>query len=199
MRTEEYFAGLVEGIKHPSMLENTHKIAALLHMAWMDSSRVFIAGNGGAAAHALHFTADLRKNIANPLSPHRAYQTGILAYCLLDNMSLLSANANDLGYDTVFSEFLRSEGQSNHIFVVLSTSGSSKNVCRAAREALEKKMSLVAICAREESNLARIAQDSLLSVVHHPDIRGQEDLMGILCHAVVGELIRKACPEVPPL
>ncbi len=90
---------------------------------------VLIMGNGGSAATASHFACDLQA-AARGGRPLRVRS-------LNDNVPLLTALANDLGYDNVFSEQIASHAAPGDVVIVLSASGDSENIVRAVRTAKE--------------------------------------------------------------
>jgi D-sedoheptulose 7-phosphate isomerase len=101
------------------------KAIDLLHEARLNGRRVFIMGNGGSASTASHFVCDLAKNTRRPGVPH------FRVIGLADNMAILSAYANDEGYESVFAQQLANLIQAKDIVIGISTSGSSPNVLRA--------------------------------------------------------------------
>lgn len=101
---------------------------------------VFAAGNGGSAAEAQHFTAEL----LGRLHPDRD-RDALRAVALHAETSTLTAVANDYGYDNVFARQVRGLGRRGDVFVGLSTSGSSQNVVRAAEDAAARDMVTIAL------------------------------------------------------
>ena len=95
-----------------------------LHQARMDGQQIFIMGNGGSASTASHFVCDLAKNTRLPNMPH--YKV----IGLTDNMAILSAYANDEGYENVFAMQLANLVNPDDIVIGISTSGNSPNVLR---------------------------------------------------------------------
>ncbi len=102
-----------------------HKAIDILHEARLNGRRVFIMGNGGSASTASHFVCDLAKNTRHPNWPD------FRVIGLADNMAILSAYANDEGYENVFAQQLASLVQSNDVVIGISTSGNSPNVLNA--------------------------------------------------------------------
>lgn len=102
-----------------------HDVIDILHMARIDDRQVFIMGNGGSASTASHFVCDLSKNTRMVGKPH------FRVVGLTDNMALLSAYANDEGYDQVFVQQLASFVQPDDVVIGISTSGNSPNVLEA--------------------------------------------------------------------
>jgi D-sedoheptulose 7-phosphate isomerase len=102
--------------------------------AWRKDRRVFVLGNGGSAATASHFVSDLHGATrvtmgAGPPNPRGGRRLG--AFSLTDNVPLLSALANDLGYERVFSEQIAASVHAHDVVVVLSASGDSENIVQA--------------------------------------------------------------------
>ena len=89
------------------------------------AERVYIIGNGGSYANAAHIANDL-------------LACGIAAFTL--DAATLTASANDFGYDTVFSRWIRTVGQPGELLIALSGSGKSANILSAIDEAQAKGM-----------------------------------------------------------
>lgn len=113
--------------------------AALLEQAYQDARTVFVCGNGGAAAIAGHFACDHGKGV-------RA-GTGFFprVRCLGADMPLLTAIANDISYEEVFSFPLEADGREGDVLFAISASGSSPNVLRALRTAQGIGMKTIAV------------------------------------------------------
>jgi D-sedoheptulose 7-phosphate isomerase len=108
---------------------NIELVIQALMQAHAAGRSVFVFGNGGSAALASHMACDLGKGMVD-VTPKR---NRVLA--LTDNVPLLTAWANDVNYDQVFSEQLRSLLQPNDIALAISSSGNSANVLSALRVA----------------------------------------------------------------
>jgi D-sedoheptulose 7-phosphate isomerase len=107
------------------------RMADILVVAWRSQRRVFACGNGGSAASACHFAADLTKLTAPPGGPR------LRAVSLAESLSAISAIGNDLAYEEIFAEQLRGTIDVGDVVFGLSTSGSSRNVLRALEYANE--------------------------------------------------------------
>src|SRR5947209_11377832 len=105
------------------------ELGEILYRTYRNGQRVFTLGNGGSASTASHMAADLAKNTIGP----NMRRFRIMS--LNDNLSLLTALSNDLGYEHVFSEQLMNLIHPGDVLVVLSGSGNSPNVLRAIRYA----------------------------------------------------------------
>ena len=149
--------------------------------------KVLAFGNGGSAADAQHFVAELvgwygikdRK----PLE----------AICLNTNVSNLTAIANDAGYENVFSRQIEAFGNKGDVAFGISTSGNSPNVVKAFNVAKEKGMRAIALTGERDSKLSAIA-DYVLKVPSNDTPRIQEAhiaVIHIICDIVERELFLK--------
>jgi D-sedoheptulose 7-phosphate isomerase len=107
----------------------------LLKQAFTTQKKVLLCGNGGSAADAQHLATEF----VIRLSPH-IQRPGLPAIALTTDSSLLTAGANDLGYDNVFTRSIEALGNEGDVLIGISTSGSSQSVNRAFQKAREKKM-----------------------------------------------------------
>ena len=120
----------------------------LLDQARQRGSRIFIFGNGGSAATALHFACDLGKGTIEEGKPR------FKVWALPGNQSLLSALANDWGYASVFAEQLESLAEPGDVAIAISGSGSSENVLRAVDVATAKGLTTIGIVGFDGGELA---------------------------------------------
>src|SRR2546427_8048029 len=113
------------------------------------NGRILGWGNGGSAADAQHFPAEL-------LNRFERERPGLAAIALTTDSSTLTAIANDYEYEQVFSKQLAALGQAGDVLLGISTSGNSKNVARAVSAAHEREMAGGALTGRgggERGNL----------------------------------------------
>ena len=129
--------------------------AELLGAAYRDGRTVFVCGNGGLAAIAGTFVPDHVKLVRSDtdLIPR--------VVSLADNMSMITAIANDMGYAEVFAYQLSTQARDGDLLTVISASGDSENVVRAARWALEAGMSVIAMTGFSGGRLRDMATISL--------------------------------------
>lgn len=106
-----------------------HGVIQLLLRAYREDRQVFIIGNGGSAATASHFACDLSK------STIRAGRNRFRVIALTDNVPLVTAWANDVGYENVFSEQLANLMNEGDLLIAISGSGNSPNILKAVEEA----------------------------------------------------------------
>jgi D-sedoheptulose 7-phosphate isomerase len=99
---------------------------AVLEKSLDEKRQVFLAGNGGSASTASHMATDLMHGIGGK------FGTGLRAVSLADNTSLITATANDVHFDEIFATQLRHLAMKGDVLIVISGSGNSPNIIRAA-------------------------------------------------------------------
>lgn len=102
------------------------EIITVLQRAFEEEHTVFVFGNGGSASSASHMVSDMNKGLGDARREKR-----MKVMSLTDNVPLLTACANDQGYETVFSEQLKNFIQPGDVAFAISCSGDSGNVLRA--------------------------------------------------------------------
>lgn len=153
---------------------------ALRLRAVLDSGgTVFAAGNGGSAADAQHFVAELVGRFGKDRAPMRAIALGT------DDVTA-SALANDFGFDAALDRQLAALARPGDVLVAISTSGMSANVCSAARNARDLGCSTIALTGAGGGQLAGIA-DFALRAPSDSTARIQE--VHSLCLHVLAELL----------
>lgn len=158
------------------------KFAELIKDAQINQHTVFVIGNGGSASTASHWATDLGKGL------HHRKDRGVKALSLADNIAWISAAANDINYDSIFSDQLRAHGKNGDLLVAISASGNSPNIVEAIRQAKDMDITSLSIVgfdggrAMEMSNFA----------VHIPTDHGKyglvEDVQLILNHFLCDHL-----------
>ena len=141
-------------------LPNVIAIAKLLRGCLDQGKKILIAGNGGSAADAQHFAAEL---IGRYLEERRA----LAAIALTTDTSILTAVGNDYGFDEVFSRQIDGLGCEGDVFIGISTSGNSTNLVKAFDVARERKVVTVALVGKSGGVLKEIANHVLLIPSSH--------------------------------
>ncbi len=127
----------------------------LISTAVQENRRVFVAGNGGSAAIADHLCCDWTKGTHTPgLVPLRTQS-------LASNVPMLTAIANDFGYDAVFSRQLEMLGSAGDVLLLISSSGNSPNIVTAVAAARQMGISTIGFTGFAGGALAREADVSL--------------------------------------
>jgi len=124
-----YLNYLVTAIEHFES-EEFLGMVKILKEARQARKNVFIIGNGGSASSASHIANDWIKNTRQKGKPD-------LKVLPINDIALFSAYANDEGYESVYSEQIRSFGEEGDLLIAMSTSGNSPNVLKAIRAAKE--------------------------------------------------------------
>lgn len=131
----------LDGLRAVIERVDVEQIAALvmdLKRAYDADQQIFILGNGGSAGTASHMSCDLAKNVLGKLPNKSARRFRVMS--MTDNVPLITALANDLGFDHVFTEQLHLFARKGDLLIVISGSGNSPNVVGAAE--LAKEMGL---------------------------------------------------------
>jgi len=111
------------------------KAIDLIIRAFNAKKKVLLCGNGGSAADAQHLATEF----VIRLNPH-IKRPGLPAIALTTDSSMLTAGANDLGYDNVFTRSIEALGSKGDVLIGISTSGNSASVNRAFQKAREMKL-----------------------------------------------------------
>lgn len=117
--------------------------------------RIFACGNGGSAADAQHFAAELTGRY---IRDRQAY-AGI---ALTVDTSALTAIGNDYGFDEIFARQLSGLGQENDVLVAISTSGNSQNVIRAVEQAQAMGIDTIGLLGRDGGKLHRLVDTAII-------------------------------------
>ena len=137
-------------------LEPIERSARLLIEAFAEGRKVLVCGNGGSAADAQHMAGEL-------VGRFQMERPGLPCVALTTDTSILTACANDFGYEEVFARQVGAMGAADDVLVGISTSGNSANVIRAFEAAAGAGMKRVALTGNDGGRIARM--DGVLSIV----------------------------------
>jgi D-sedoheptulose 7-phosphate isomerase len=157
--------------------EKLEELSALLLGAYRNDKQVFTVGNGGSASLASHMAADLAKNTIGPNMKRFRIMS------LNDNASIVTALANDLGYERIFSEQLTNLIRAGDVLIVISASGNSPNILNAIRYAQTQSAAVVGLLGFDGGEAAKLAD--LAIVVESWSYGIVEDLHLIINHILV--------------
>jgi len=155
------------------------EIAALIEVletARNHSRQVFVCGNGGSAATASHLAAGLCKEGS------WERETRFRAFSLSDNVSWMTALANDIDYASIFVEQLKNHARADDVLIALSGSGNSANILRAVEWANRHGLLTVAITGRPGTKLGRLAREVIS--IDSPHIGHIEEAHFLIQHLV---------------
>ena len=159
------------------------KALAMVQETVRRGGTLLFCGNGGSAADAQHLATEY---VVRYTRNRRAYP----AIALTTDTSLLTAAANDLGFDEVFARQVQALAKPGDLLVIHSTSGNSPNVLRAAEAAREKGVPVLALSARDGGKLKALATHSVIVPTERTD-RAQElhlCIQHVICDLVEREL-----------
>jgi D-sedoheptulose 7-phosphate isomerase len=162
--------------------EATAVAAAAIETALRRGHKVLVCGNGGSAAEAQHFAAELAGRFARE-------RASWPALALTTDTSTLTAIGNDYGFDRVFARQVEGLGQEGDVLLGISTSGDSTNVVEAFRAARARRVTVVAMTGRDGGRMGPLA-DIHVNVAHPVTARVQEVQLTLL-HAIC-ELVEDA-------
>lgn len=163
-------------------LSAIEKIVDILLQNRENSNTMYIFGNGGSAANASHIAGDFLKGISYGMDKR------FKAHCLNDNIAGTTAITNDLSYDEVFIEQLKTYMQKGDVVIGISGSGNSENVVRAVQWAKDNGGKTIAFCGYKGGRLAHIADTVMLVPIHDMEIT--EDIHTIIFHVIKQEINR---------
>lgn len=159
------------------------RAAELLVNAFLDGGKVLLCGNGGSAADSQHLAAEfvsaLTRDHPRPAIP---------ALALTTDTSILTAIANDFGFEGVFARQVEALGRPGDVLIGISTSGSSADVIRAVGAAREQGLRTIVLTGREGGALAPLA-DVAIQVPSEVTSHIQE------CHIAIGQLLALMAEE----
>jgi len=182
-------AAATETLRSLSSLEGQMVEAAdLIEQCLRAGNKLLVCGNGGSAADAAHFATELVVRFARD----RRAQPAI---CLASDGGLLTAAANDYGFNEIFARQVAAFGQPGDALICLTTSGKSKNVVRALEEAKARKLKTIALVGRDGGSTIGMADVDLL-VRSDSTARVQEAhqlLLHVLCETIESRLEKTEC------
>jgi len=163
------------------------RAAELLTTCLLSDGKILACGNGGSAADAQHFAAEM-------IGRFERERPELPAISLSTDTSILSAVANDYSFEQVFAKQVRALGAKGDALLALSTSGNSANVVAAIAAAHERDMHVVALTGKGGGQIAGILApgDVHLCVPHERTARIQEVhllMIHCLCDAIDNTLL----------
>lgn len=117
------------------------------------NGKILACGNGGSAADAQHFAAEL-------VGRFEMERQGLAAIALTTDSSIMTAVANDYGYNTVFERQVRALGHPGDVLLAISTSGNSPSIVEAITAAHDNEMRVVALTGKGGGQIAELLRDT---------------------------------------
>ena len=162
------------------VIANVELLAHEIRQAWVDGRSVYICGNGGSAANAMHMANDFHYGIgacgSGPQLP------GLRVEALPANTGIITCLANDTGYENIYAHQLQVKGRPGDVLIVLSGSGNSENVVKALEMAARLKIKTFSILAFDGGRCKEITQHAIHFEVNDMQIAEDTQLVvGHLC------------------
>jgi D-sedoheptulose 7-phosphate isomerase len=136
-------------LKSPEALEFIERAAQTIASCFKNGGKILVAGNGGSLCDAMHFTEELTGLYRN--------KRPALPAIALSDPGHMSCVGNDLGYDYVFSRAVEALGKKGDVLAVLTTSGNSLNLLKAAEAAKERGLITIAFLGKTGGKLKGFA------------------------------------------
>ena len=164
--------------------EQIVRAAAVIRTALAEGRRVLVFGNGGSAADAQHFAAELVGRFGAGVE-----RKALPVLALVSDPAVLSAVANDFGFPAVFARQIQAFGSAGDIALALTTSGASANVNEGLRWALHRSLTTIALTGRDGGESGKLADVH----VNVPDENPQrvQEVHQVILHLIC-ELVERA-------
>lgn len=114
-------------------------------------SKILFCGNGGSAADSQHLAAELVIRLRSDIN-----RAAIPALALTVDPSIMTAGANDLGYDNVFARAVEAYGRHGDVLIGISTSGNSQNVINAIEKAKDLSITTIGLLGKDGGHMAKL-------------------------------------------
>jgi D-sedoheptulose 7-phosphate isomerase len=148
----------------------------LMIRSLLDGGKILVCGNGGSAADAQHFSAEMLNRFEMERPP-------LPAIALTTDTSTLTSIANDFTYQEVFAKQIKALGQPKDTLLVITTSGNSDNLSRAVSAAHEKDMRCVALNGKSGGDLTKLlTQGDVNIIVPGASTARIQEIHGIVIH-----------------
>ncbi len=160
--------------------------ASIMTQCLKSGRAIYSCGNGGSMSDAMHFAEELTGR-------YRDDRKGLSATAISDP-GHISCVANDFGYEYIFSRYLEARAQSGDVLLAISTSGSSKNVIKAAEYANQNGISVIGLTGKAGSDLGDLADINISTVDYRYADKAQELHIKII-HILIQLIEREFFPE----
>lgn len=164
-----------------ALAPDIERAGILIRNALAGGHKILFCGNGGSAADSQHLAAEI-------VGRFQKERPSLPALALTVDTSVLTAVANDYGYDTVFSRQVEGLGNDGDVLVGISTSGNSKNVIAAIEAARKKRMKVIGFTGIGGGKMADLC-DVCLAVPSKVTARTQE------MHIMIGHILCEIAEE----
>lgn len=154
------------------------KAVDILTQAYRDDKQIFIAGNGGSAGTANHFSCDFGKNAVLEAGKRR-----FRILSLSDNVEKITAYGNDIAFEEIFSQQMENLMNPHDVLILVSASGNSPDLVRACEYAKSKDAEIIALTGFQGGAISQYADANfIVPLTHYGQI---EDIHMLLLHIIV--------------
>lgn len=129
-------------------------ISKIINNAIKNNKKIITCGNGGSAADSIHFSSEI-------VGRYQLEREGFPAISLSSESSAITAIGNDYGFENIFSRQVKALGNKGDVLVLISTSGNSRNLLKAAKVAKEKNITLVGLLGRDGGELLGLVDQNI--------------------------------------
>jgi D-sedoheptulose 7-phosphate isomerase len=176
-------------LANEAMLAEVARAGALLARTFAAGGKVYACGNGGSMCDAMHFAEELTGR-------YRDDRPGYAATAIADP-SHLSCVGNDYGYEQVFARYVQAHGRAGDVLLAITTSGTSKNVVAAAKQARELGVKVVALTGRPDTPITALADIAIVTPGGKYADRVQELHIKVI-HILIELVERELAPQNYP-
>lgn len=168
-------------ISNEKTIEAVVAAAGLMTDAVEGDGKVMSCGNGGSLCDAMHFAEEMTGRYRSNRRPYAALA--------ISDASHMACVGNDYGYEEVFSRYVEAHGRKGDVLLAITTSGTSRNIVKAAEVARRKGVKVVALTGRDETPITELADVSIVTPAGRWADRVQE--LHIKCIHILIELIER--------
>lgn len=171
------YSSRLQEVLESSDWSSVNLLAQDMLRCWQEKRQVFFCGNGGSAGNAVHLANDFLYGIAKKTGG------GLKVQALSANSAVMTCLANDVGYDSIFSEQLAVQAQAGDLLIALSGSGNSPNIVRVIDQAKVMNVKSYAILGFTGGKCKELADVP----IHFPvnDMQIAEDMQLIVGHMMM--------------
>ena len=168
-------------ISNEKTIEAVVAAAGLMADAVEGDGKVLSCGNGGSLCDAMQFAEEMTGRYRSNRRPYAALA--------ISDASHMACVGNDYGYEEVFSRYVEAHGRKGDVLLAITTSGTSRNIVKAAEVARRKGVKVVALTGRDETPITELADVSIVTPAGRWADRVQE--LHIKCIHILIELIER--------
>ncbi len=176
---KQHFTASAKSILENQFLETQiEQTAQTIYKCFEAGGKLMICGNGGSAADAQHFSAEL-------LNRYHRERRELPGITLTTDASTLTAIGNDYDFSEVFSKQVRALAQENDLLMVITTSGGSENIIKAVQAAHEKSIRCIALNGKSGGRLSSALNQDDTNIIVKGDVTARiQEVHGLIIHCL---------------